>query len=306
MDVFKNMQLFVAVAKSKSFRRAGEELDLPSSTVSRRIAELEREVGLRLLNRTTRRVELTDSGLQYFENCQRIVAEAELAYRALTQLHDEPRGLIRASVPVDFSLTYLSPILAEFSRLYPAIEFNLDLTPTQADLVGDPVDFAIRIGAPKDQTLIARPIAKIDTLLLASPAYLHERGYPRHPQDLVKHSCLRTKDAPWQLMDRQGNSHVIEVSGTFVANNPGLLLQLALAGRGIIRTARTLVQPDLDAGRLVHLLARWSSPPVEVYAITTTRLLPAKVRLFLDFLVARMAQGAAPLGSEGAGLLAKG
>ena len=151
----KNMRLFVAVAAARSFRRAGSELGLPSSTVSRRIAELERDVGLRLFNRTTRRVELTEGGARYFETCRRIVQEAEQAYLELTQLQARPSGVIRASVPLDFSVIYLSPVLAEFARRHPAIRFDLDLTPRQADLIGDPVDFAIRMGPPKDQSLIA-------------------------------------------------------------------------------------------------------------------------------------------------------
>lgn len=299
MDVFKNMRLFVAVAKTKSFRHAGEELGLPNSTVSRRIAELEREVGLRLFNRTTRRVELTESGQQYFEHCQRIVQEAELAYLELTQLQAQPSGVIRASIPVDFSVYYLSPILAEFSRRYPAIQFNLDLTPNQADLVGDPVDFVIRMGAPKDQTLIARPIAEIPTILVASPDYLRQRGRPAQPQDLKDHSCLRMKEAPWQLSDRDGSSQIVEVGGPFIANNHGLMYQLALGGHGIIQTSKAWAQSDLKAKRLVHVMPRWSPPTVQVFALTTTRLLPAKVRLFLDFLVEGMTSQASSVSGRG-------
>ena len=290
MEVFRNMHLFVEVAKASSFRRAAEVLGLPNSTVSRRIAELERDVGLRLFNRSTRRVELTEGGRLYFDNCKRIIQEAELARQELTDLQSRPSGLIRASVPVDFSVIYLSPLLADFSRRYPGIRFDLDLTPNQADLMGDPVDVAIRMGPPKDQSLIARPIARIEAVLVASPDYLRQRELPTKPQDLLAHDCLRMKDAPWRLIHSDGRRETVEVSGPFIANNRGLLQQLALAGQGIVQSSKSWVQADLESGLLVHVLPDWAPPVVEAFALTTTRLLPAKVRVFLDFLVQNMAQ----------------
>ena len=290
MEVFRSMHLFVEVARASSFRRAADVLGLPNSTVSRRIAELEREVGLRLFHRSTRRVELTEGGRLYFENCKRIIQEAELARQELVDLQAQPSGVIRASMPVDFSVIYLSPLLADFSRRYPGIRFNLDLTPNQADLVGDPVDVAIRMGPPKDQNLIARPIARLRTVLVASPDYLQRRGMPAEPQDLLAHECLRMKDAPWTLIHRDGRSQTIEVSGQFVANNRGMLQQLALGGQGIVQSADSWVQADLAAQRLVGVLPDWAPPVVEAYALTATRLLPAKVRVFIDYLVAQMAQ----------------
>ncbi|MEY4267810.1 MAG: hypothetical protein RIS90_2345 [Pseudomonadota bacterium] len=290
MDIFRNMHLFVEVAKASSFRRAAEVLGLPNSTVSRRIAELERDVGLRLFNRSTRRVELTEGGRLYFANCQRIIQEAVLAHQALTDLQAQPSGVIRASLPVDFSVIYLGPLLADFSRRYPGIRFDLDLTPSQADLVGDPVDVAIRMGPPKDQNLIARPIARLDTELVAAPDYLRRRGVPVQPQDLAGHDCLRMKDAPWVLFHRDGSSQSVEVGGQFIANSRGLLQQLALSGQGIVQTANSWVQADLAAQRLVRVLPEWTPPVVSAYALTATRLLPAKVRVFIDYLVANMAQ----------------
>lgn len=290
MEIFRNMHLFVEVAKASSFRRAADVLGLPNSTVSRRIAELEREVGLRLFNRSTRRVELTEGGRLYFENCKRIIQEAELARQELVDLQAQPSGVIRASMPVDFSVIYLSPLLADFSRRYPGIRFNLDLTPNQADLVGDPVDVAIRMGRPKDQNLIARPIARLRTVLVAAPDYLQRRGIPAEPHDLLAHECLRMKDAPWTLIHRDGRSQTVEVTGQFVANNRGMLQQLALGGQGIVQSADSWVQADLAAQRLVRVLPDWAPPVVEAYALTATRLLPAKVRVFIDYLVAQMAQ----------------
>ena len=290
MDVFKNMHLFVEVAKASSFRRAAEVLGIPGSTVSRRIADLERDLGLRLFNRSTRRVELTEGGRQYFENCKRILNEARLAHQELTDLQTQPAGLIRASIPVDFSVIYLSPLLAEFSGRYPGIRFELDLTPNQADLMGGPVDLAIRMGLPKDHNLIARPIAKLETILVAAPDYLRKHGTPRQPLDLLNHNCLQMNDAPWTLIHRDGNSQTLDVRGPFIANNRGMLHQLALGGQGIAQAAASWVQADLQAKRLVHIMKKWAPPTVQAYAVTTTRLLPAKVRVFLDFLVEHLGQ----------------
>jgi len=290
MEVFRNMHLFVEVAKASSFRRAADLLGLPNSTVSRRIAELERDVGLRLFHRSTRRVELTEGGRLYFDNCKRIIQEAALAHQELIDLQARPSGVIRASLPVDFSVIYLSPLLADFSRRYPGIRFNLNLTPGQADLIGDPVDVAIRMGPPKDQSLIARPIARLGTVLVAAPDYLQRRGVPAQPQDLAGHDCLRMKDAPWVLLHRDGSRQSVEVGGQFIANNRGLLHQLALSGQGIVQSADSWLQADLASQRLVRVLPDWTPPVVEAYALTATRLLPAKVRVFIDYLVANLAQ----------------
>ena len=288
MEVLRNMQLFVEVARASSFRRAADVLGLPVSTVSRRIAELERDVGLKLLTRTTRRVELTEGGRNYFENCKRIVQEAELARLELANLQANPSGVIRASLPVDFSVMYLSPLLAEFASLYPDICFDLDLTPTQVSMVTDAVDIAIRMGAPRDPNVISRRLARLSAGLYASPAYLSSRGLPRQPKDLLQHECLRMRDAPWVLSRAKGVAQTLAIKGRFVANNVGLLRSMAVAGGGIMLIADQMAQADCAEQRLVRVLPGWSPPDIEVHAMTSTRLLPAKVRLFVEFLVAKM------------------
>ena len=291
MDAFRNMQVFVAVAQASSFRQAALTLGLPSSTVSRRIAELERDVGLRLLHRTTRRVDLTEGGRQYFDHCRRIVQDAELAYRELTQLQSRPRGVIRASMPVDFSVAYLSPMLADFARLYPDIRFQLDLSPAQADLTAGLMDVAIRMAPPKEPHLIARRIATLDIGLFAAPGYLGRHGQPSTPQELQAHQCLCMREGPWILRAADGSrEEAVPMAGRFVVNNVGLLRQLALSGLGIMATCRDWAADDIARGALVRVLPGWSPPPVDAYAITATRLLPAKDRVFIDYLVQRMAR----------------
>ncbi len=289
MEIFKNMHVFVAVAKHSSFRRAGELLGMPSSTVSRRIAELEREVGLRLFHRTTRRVDLTEAGKTYFDNCQRIVHEAELAHLELTNLQAKPSGLIRASMPVDFSVMYISQVLTEFGVLYPDIEFALDLNPGQSNLLTDGIDFAIRMGAPKESHVIARNIAMLKTGLYAVPSYLAQHGTPKHPQDLLTHQCLRMRDAPWELTrTSDGQRESVRVHGRVMANNFGMLRNLALAGEGIMMNGEKMFQSQADKQMLVRVLPEWDMTSVPVYVLTATRLLPAKVRVFIDFLIAKI------------------
>lgn len=292
MELFKNMALFVAVAKASSFRGAAQALDLPNSTVSRRVAQLEQTLGLRLFNRSTRRVELTEAGQLYFQHCKRLIEEAELAHLELSRLHTEPSGVIRASLPVDFSVLYLAPLLADFVQRYPRIRFDLDLTSAQADLLSDPLDLAIRIGKPrteKEGHLIARPLAELARGLYASPHYLAQHGTPHTPQELPQHQCLRVSEADWTLTHTATQSrHAVAASGAYIANNIGMLRQLALHHQGIFLSVPSMIASDLEQGKLVRVLPDWEPTPVQAYALTTTRLLSAKVRAFVDFLAARL------------------
>ena len=284
--MLKNMQLFVEVAKAKSFRRAADVLGMPNSTVSRRISELERDVGLRLFNRTTRQVDLTDVGRAYFDSCERIINEAQTAHQALIDMHAKPSGVIRVSMPVDFSIVFLTQLLADFGLLYPDIRFGLDLNPASADVVGDAVDVSIRMREPTEQNVIAKRLATLQTELYASPAYLKSKGVPRAPQDLLNHDCLRMRDSQWVLRRTDGSGEeTVAVTGQFVANNAGYLLGLAVRDHGIVMCAKKMVQPDLDARALVRVLPDWTMQDVSIYALTGTRLLPSKVRMLVDYLV---------------------
>ncbi|MHB2165715.1 LysR family transcriptional regulator [Alsobacter sp. R-9] len=284
-DILSNMHLFVEVARTGGFRAAADRLRIPNSTLSRRIAGLEREIGLRLFTRTTRRVELTEAGRVYFERCRRVIDEARLAHEELSEAVLRPTGLIRASVPVDFTVVYLSDLLAEFLRLYPGISVELDVTPRQSDFVAEPVDLTIRIGEPKAQTLIARKLGESALALYAAPSLVAAFGVPRTPQDLLAVPCLKIADRPWPLLNvRTGEEATVPVSGRFAANNIGLLRRLALHGIGIGALPHDMVAQDVEAGRLRPVLPDWRPPAIPVYALTETRLVPARVRVFIDFL----------------------
>lgn len=285
MNVLNDMALFVEVGKYMSFRRAAEALDMPSSTVSRRISHLEREIGLRLLHRTTRKVEFTEAGLLYYERCKRIVQEANLAHEQLGDMATLASGLLRASVPVDFATIYLAPALAEFVKVYPNINFELDMSPRRADLVTENVDVAIRIGESVDSTLIARKLTQFTAQLYASPSYLKRIGMPENPSILQHHQCISfPRTGQWALTNGQKQISV-KINGRFSLNNIGMMKRLAVLGQGIILMPKSAVEDELRKNELVPILTQWSANAVSVYAITETKLLPAKVRAFIDFLI---------------------
>ncbi|NGX95346.1 MAG: LysR family transcriptional regulator [Candidatus Afipia apatlaquensis] len=284
MDHLKDMGLFVEVARAKSFRQAAETLDMPSSTLSRRISALEQSIGLRLLHRTTRYVDLTEAGQVYFERSARIVDEARLAHEQLADLISKPNGTLRVSLPVDFAITFLAPHMPAFCERYPGISFELDLSPRRVDLVVEPFDLAIRMGELPDSGLIARKLAEVPRYLYASRRYLNERGEPKKPSDLERHDCLLfPKEGKWTLK-RGELAREVHVKGKFRLNNVGMMHRLALEGLGVAMLAQESVLHDLDERRLCRVLPDWQAMPIAVHAISETRLLPAKALRFIEYL----------------------
>lgn len=286
MELLNDMALFVEVVKARSFRRAAETIGMPNSTLSRRISGLEKAIGLRLLHRTTRKIELTEAGQLYFERCKRIVDEARLAHEQLGEMLAQPSGVLRVSLPVDFAIMFLAPQMAEFARRYPGISFDFDLTPRRVDLVTEPIDVAIRMGEQPDSNLIARRLARLPRYLYASPRYLERSGEPRLPADLARHECLRMRAAEaglWALHDA-AKTVEIAVGGRFLLNSIGMIRRLATLDLGIAMLAEDIVAEDLAEGRLRRVLPGWHATPIPVYAITETRLLPAKTQRFIEFL----------------------
>ncbi len=295
MELLNDMALFVEVVKAKGFRHAAEAVGIPNSTVSRRISALEKAIGLRLLHRTTRKIELTEAGQIYFERCKRIVDEAKLAHEQLGEMLAQPSGVLRASLPVDFANIYLAPLIAEFARRYPRITFDFDLTPRLVDLVSEPFDVAIRMGKPPDSNLIARQLANLSCHLYASPHYLEHSGEPGHPSDLAQHECLgfRTAKANVWTLHNAGESVEVAVSGRFQLNSVGLIRRLATLDLGISVLPEKIVAEDVAQGRLRRILPDWEGPPTPVYAMTETRLLPAKTQRFIEFLREHLEQNIA-------------
>jgi len=290
VELLNDMALFVEVVKAKGFRSAADALGMPNSTLSRRIGALEKAIGLRLLHRTTRRIELTEAGQLYFERCKRIVDEARLAHEQLGELLAEPSGVLRASFPVDFAVIYLTPLIVEFANRHPKLTFDFELTSRRVDLVSEPFDVAIRIGESADSQLVARRLATFRNHLYASPRYLERSGEPREPDDLTRHQCLSVLHVDaWTLHDGAREVEV-PVGGRFVVNSVGMNRQLAVHDAGIIQMPEEVVADDVAAGRLCRVLPGWEGAPVPVYAMTETRVLPAKTQIFIEFLREHFAQ----------------
>ncbi|NHZ64288.1 LysR family transcriptional regulator [Massilia genomosp. 1] len=293
MQLLNYMQLYVEVAKTKNFRKAAVTLGMSSSTLSRNIAALEKEIGVRLLHRSTRRVELTDAGQAYFNRCQGIVEEANVAHEALRGDAARPSGTLRVSMPVDLAINYLAPLLAEFAMAYPLIDFELEAASRRVDLLAEPFDLAIRMGpAPSaPSTLVARQIALLERQLYAAPAYLERAPPLDHPDDLIRHALCAAPgigQGGWTLF-KGAASVTVPARARFLMNNVGLSRALASEGAGIAILDNVIARDELASGRLLRVLPEWRLAPIPVHAITDTRLLSARTRLFVDFLKARLA-----------------
>ena len=272
MDYLNDMALFVEVAKARSFRRAAASAGVPNSTLSRRISMLEQSVGLRLINRTTRRIELTEAGQVYYERCKRIIDEARIAHEDLHDMLAQPTGVLRVSAPADFATLWLAPLLDEFASEYPGISFDLDLTPRNVDLISEPFDLAIRMVNPGAGHLISRVIGRVVPRVYAAPSYLAQHGEPLHPSQLEQHQCLTMSMQPsWELRSGE-TSFIAIVSGRFKANNVAMLRQLAVQGLGILNVPERAVVQEREAGLLRNNQPDWQGAPQSIRAVTGTKL----------------------------------
>lgn len=261
---------------------------MPNSTLSRRVSELEKAIGLRLLHRTTRKIELTEAGQLYYERSKRIVDEARLAHEQLGAMLKQPSGVLRVSLPVDLATFYLTPIIGEFARHYPGITFEFDLTPRRVDLVAEPFDVAIRIGKLEDSGLITRLIGRHSRHLYASPGYIEASGEPVTPTELAEHECIGMLRSPiWSL--HQGMNKVdVAVRGRFALNSVGMIRALAVNHQGIALLPEKIVAEDMAFDRLRRILPEWQGSAVSIFAVTETRLIPAKTQRFIEFLSSRL------------------
>lgn len=285
MHLLDDMALFVEVVKAKSFTKAAENLDMPKSTLSVRINKLEEGIGLRLLNRTTRKVDVTEAGQLYFEKAAKIIEEANLAHVQLTEMLENPEGVLRVSAPVDFAYHFIAPLLNEFSKRYPRIQLDFDVNPRKVDLISEPYDLAIRAGELQDSTLVARRLVTLSSGIYASPDYLMRHGEPQTLDELVQHRCLCLKITNNDLRLLKGKEEkTITVQASHFANSMGMLLHLAEYGLGITLLPNLMAKSDMNAGRLMRLFPEWQAPEQNIYAVTATRLLPRKTQVFIDFL----------------------
>lgn len=301
MDNLSAMAVFIEVVQAHSFSAAAARLGLSKSAVSKRISGLEDRLGARLLNRTTRRLSLTEVGAAYFERCGQILAEIEDAEAAVGRLQFEPRGTLRVNAATSFSLLHLARVIPDFLERYPDIRIDLTLNDRLIDVVEEGYDLALRIAQLPDSSLIARKIASTCMVVCGSPDYFRRHGVPRTPAELSAHNCLiytnvATPD-DWRFHGADGPVSV-RVSGNYRANNGDMLRAALLAGVGVGMSPTFLVGQDIQAGALQVVLPGLVAKTQSIYAVYPhSRHLSAKVRGFVDFLVERF--GAEPYWEAG-------
>jgi DNA-binding transcriptional LysR family regulator len=287
----QDMIFFVEVARALNFTRASKASGIPIATLSRRVAAMEKRVGVRLLARTTRRLALTEPGKRYLERCERILQDAAAAHEVLKEAAERLTGQLRLSMPVEFGLSLVAPVIDEFSRLYPDITFEADLTPRPASFVDENIDLSIRLGEVSDSSLIVRRLGTAARLFYASPSYLAKHGEPAHPKDLARHECIlqsyMAESGVWRIVSGK-RSIDVNVHGRFSTNNVSMTLKFAEQGHGIAALSPPNVRSSFDSGAVRQILTDWSLPPMPVHAVMTSRLVPARVRVFLDFLANRL------------------
>lgn len=285
------MAIFARVAEAKSFSEAARRLGLSKSMVSKEVTRLERSLGARLLNRTTRKLSLTEIGAAFYEHCARVVQEAEEAELLVGRLHGEPRGVLKLTTPVAFGTLHVAPALPEFLAKYPDVTVDLTISDRFFDLAEEGYDLSVRIARELPPNVVARHLAPINRVVCATPGYFEKHGVPNSPDDLARHNCLvythANPDSLWRFR-AAGADTAVPVRGNLMLNDDEALWQAVLGGLGISLLPTFIVGKDLQAGRLQAVLAQYVPSERNLHALyLPNRHLSAKVRVFIDFMLER-------------------
>ncbi|MEM1174576.1 MAG: LysR family transcriptional regulator [Pseudomonadota bacterium] len=292
MDRFEDMSAFVAVVEAGSFTAAADRLDVARSVVSRRVAALEERLGVQLLRRTTRRINLTDTGRGFYERSAALLADLEEAESAVAQQHGELRGQLKLALPLSFGIRHMLDPLADFSKQHPRVSFELDFNDRRVDLLQEGVDLALRIGRLSDSNLIARKLFDARTVICASPGFVKEYGLPEHPDELTQLPCLVYSNLAepdrWQCRDANDGPIDVRVRVAMRASSGDFLCGAAAQGLGIVMQPTFIASDLIRSGALVPLLTGFHWPVSPAYAVyPPTRHLSYRVRELIDFLASR-------------------
>ena len=290
MDRLRAYEVFVTVVSRGSFTRAADALETSPANVTRYVNELEAHLGTRLLNRTSRRLSLTEGGETLYARCKSILDDVAETEGLVSSASVEPRGRLRINAPVSFGILHLAPLWPEFLRKYPGVELDVALIDRVVDIVEEGYDLAIRISRAGSTSHAARKLATSRNILCASPEYLARCGYPAEPAGLIEHQCIGYSYAAtgdeWQLMDSERKAHTVKVNCHMHTNNGDTARAAALAGQGVIWQPTFLIGNDLRTGKLVQVLPDYRLPDIDVLALYPSRRhLSAKIRAVVDFLV---------------------
>ena len=297
MDRLDELQALVAIVEGGSLSAAGERLEIATSGVSRRLAALEGRLGVQLIRRTTRAMDLTEAGRDLYQRSVRILQELDEAEQAVVTGTQALSGTLRVATPTSFGLLHMGPALSDFMRRHPDLTVELELDDAHVDLIGRGCDLGVRIADLADSTLNARRLTTAELIVCAAPTYLAKAGEPDHPAKLRNHACLRYANPaplPWAWRDKAGNTGSETVSGPLTANNGECLMQAAIAGHGIVIEPDFIVHDAIRRGDLQPILRSFSWNSFGVWAVwPASRMLPRRVRAFVDFLAERLGKGSA-------------
>ena len=290
MDRFEDLQTFAAVVETGSFTAAATRLDADKSAISRRVSALEARLGAQLLRRTTRTLNLTDTGYAFYERAIRILADLEEAESAVALQHGELKGRLRVALPLSFGILHMCTPIDAFNQQNPGVRFDLDFSDRRVDLLQEGIDVAVRIGQLRDSTLIARRLFTARTVVCASPAYLAANGTPATPADLAEHDCLVYSNLSdpehWSWIDERKEKQRVRVRIRMSANNGDFLSSAAADGLGIVMQPTFIAHRHIRGGALVPILTDIEWPASPAWAVyPPTRHLSHRVREFIDFLV---------------------
>ncbi|NAW58725.1 MULTISPECIES: LysR family transcriptional regulator [unclassified Vibrio] len=288
MASWEGVSEFVAVAQTHSFTGAAKKLNTSVAQISRRVSALEERLAVKLLNRTTRKVTMTEAGQLYFHQCKHLVEGLELAELAVTQMQSTPKGLLKVTAPVTYGELHLAPLLNQFLELHPQVDLELILTNQKLDLIESGIDVAIRLGRLEDSSFIARRLATRQLHVCASHSYLDRFGEPHTLSELAQHQCLVGTNEYWRFRD-QGKARSFRVTGRVKCNSGFALRDAAKRGLGLIQLPDYYIQEDLESGELIEVLTAYRDEREGIWALyPNNRNLSAKVRLLTDFLVQQL------------------
>ena len=291
--------VYAKVVELGGFTAAAEALGLSKSMVSRQVSTLEDALGVRLLNRTTRRINLTEAGAVVFERAQRIVMEAQEAAEEATCVEGAVRGQLRINAPMSFGISQLGPVMPEFMARYPELNVDLVLNDRRIDLIEEGFDVSLRISALTDSSLIARQLAPVERYIVGAPSYFEKHGVPKRPADLAKHDfmlyTLLSRPNQLEMENAKGEKEQVELKGRFLCNNADAMVEMMLKGMGLVFSPDVLCHEHLKSGKLVRVLEDWTVPALTLHVLYPhSRHLAAKVRAFVDFSVEKFGPGKAP------------
>jgi len=295
MDSLTDIAVFVQVVESGSFTVAAERLDISKSVVSKYVTRLEEQLGARLLNRTTRRLSLTEVGRVFYERSRAGLADIKEAKDEVSRLQSEPRGTLRINAPMSFGILHIAPALPEFLKLYPDVTVDMNLEDKKVNVIGGGFDISVRISELPDSSLVARRLAPCRHTIVATPAYLERYGTPRKPEDLLDHNIItyryQESSLEWHFKAPDNKLTHVSVSGSMKMNNSLAIREALLKGAGITRTPTFVIGRDIQEGRLVKLFRDYEIFEMTIFLVyPQKRYLSPKVRAFIDFMAKRITE----------------